>query len=283
MTSTTDKSWIDRCREIFPPYYLQPLILLSYNITSRYVFNFERPNWIFALGVLLGIIVHCLVGHFIFKKIGNIAISFTISFGGMLQMYSPEYWPYLLLPIIGNLSKGIIRYKGRHIFNPSNLALVILFELFPHTVVGNTYVFSSYVGVAIIFFILGTINVAYARQATTAFAWYFSFVLIQWIRFTFFINAPFNFVYIALNPLLILFTFHMITDPMTTPTTRLGKVLFAIAVAVLDGFMRDRNFPQSNYYALVILCAFLPLIWEAEAKWLGGKGLPNARTPIPAR
>ncbi len=277
MSSTEAKSWIDRCREIFPPYYLQPLILLGYNLTSRYVFNFERPNWIFALGVCLGLVVHALVGHFIFKRIGNIAISFTISFGGMLQMYSPEYWPYLLLPVIGNLSKGIIRYKGRHIFNPSNLALVCMFELFPHTVVGNSYVFSGYLGVAAIFFVLGTINVLYARQATTAFAWYIAFIVIQWIRFRFFINAPFNFVYIALNPLLILFTFHMITDPMTTPQTRLGKVLFAIAVAVLDGFMRSRNFPQSNYYALVIFCAFLPLIWEAEARWPGGKPLPNPR------
>jgi enediyne biosynthesis protein E5 len=264
-------SFLDRCRQIFPPFYLQPLILLGYNIVSRQVFNFERPTSVFVLGVLCGIIVHCLVGYFVYKKIGNIAISFTISFGGMLQMYSPELWPYLLIPIIGNLSKGFVRYKGRHFFNPSNFALVLMFELFPHTVVGNYSVFSSYLGVAFIFFILGTINVLYAKQATVAFSWYISFWIINYIRFLI-ENPTYNFAYLALNPLLILFTFHMMTDPMTTPKTRIGKILFGVTAAVLDAILRNRNFPQSNYYVLFGMCAFNPLIWEIESRWMAKKG-----------
>ena len=265
-------SFLDRCRKVFPPFYLQPCILLGYNIVSRAVFNFERPTWVFALGILCGIIVHCLVGYFIFKKIGNIAISFTISFGGMLQMYSPDLWPYLLIPILGNLSKGIIRFKGRHFFNPSNFALVVLFELFPHTVVGNYSVFSSYLGVSLIFFILGAINVIYAKQATMAFSWYISFWVLNYLRFQY-TGGSFNFAYIALNPLLILFTFHMITDPMTTPKTMLGKILFGFSVALVDAFLRSKSFPQSNYYVLFGMCALLPLIWEIETWWMERKGL----------
>jgi hypothetical protein len=268
---------IDRLRKVFPPYYLQPLILLSYNITASLIFNFERPNWIFVAGVLAGLVVHCLVGHFVFGKIGNLAISCTVSFGGMLQMYSPEYWPYLILPIIGNLSKGIVLFKGRHIFNPSNLALVFMFEFFPHTVVGNNSIFSHYLGVGAIFFLLGTINVLYARQATTAFAWYIAFVVFNYVRFRLIANAPFNFALIALNPLIILFTFHMITDPMTTPITRIGKVIFAVTVALLDALMRNQNFPQSNYYALFFITAFMPLIWEFEKRWAGVAGTPQPR------
>ncbi len=266
-----EKRFIDKCREIFPPFYLQPCILLGYNIISRAVFNFERPTWIFALGILCGIFVHSLVGLFIYKKIGNIAISFTISFGGMLQMYSPDLWPYLLIPILGNLSKGLIRFNGRHFFNPSNFALVLMFELFPHTVVGNYNVFSSYVGVAGIFFILGLINVLYAKQATVAFSWYISFWIINYLRYL--VDDPtYNFAYLALNPLLILFTFHMITDPMTTPKTRVGKILFGITAAIVDAFLRSRNFPQSNYYVLFGLCACLPIIWEVEARWMARQG-----------
>lgn len=263
--------FLDKCRKVFPPFYLQPLILLGYNLVSREVFNFERPSWIFALGVLCGIIVHCLVGYFIYKKIGNIAISFTVSFGGMLQMYSPDLWPYLLIPIIGNLSKGLIRFKGRHFFNPSNFALVIMFELFPHTVVGNYQVFSSYLGISVIFFILGTINVLYAKQGTLAFSWYISFWVFNLARY-FYEGSTYNFAYLALNPLLILFTFHMITDPMTTPKTNVGRVLFGVVAALIDCFLRSRHFPQSNYYVLFGLCACLPIIWEIETRWMESKG-----------
>lgn len=131
MTSNENLGWIDRARKVFPPYYLQPTILFLYNITATVVFNFERPFWVFGLGILAGLAVHCLLGKFVYGQIGNIAISLIISFGGMLQMYSPEWWPYVLLAVIGNLSKGLIRFRGRHIFNPSNLALVCMFELFP--------------------------------------------------------------------------------------------------------------------------------------------------------
>ncbi len=266
---------LEDLKQDFPPYYLQAMILLSYNLVARYVFNFERPQWVFALSISIGIILSFLVSRYIFKRKNSIFIALIIAFGGTLQMYSPLLWPYMLLPVFAVFSKGFISYKGRHIFNPSNFGLVCMFELFPHAVVGNSYIFSGYLGVALIFFVLGTINVLYAKQATMAFSWYVAFVVFNYLRFKVVGDAPFNFAYLALNPLIILFTFHMVTDPVTVPVSKMGKVLFGIAIALVDTLMRSRNFPQSNYYALIICCAFLPLIWEFEI-WLGkSKELPK--------
>lgn len=266
---------INDFKKVFPPYYLQALILLGYNLVGRYIFNFERPQWIFALSILIGITLSYLLGKFVFKKNNSIFIALIVTFGGTLQMYSPFLWPYTLLPIFGVLSKAFITYKGRHIFNPSNFALVCLFEFFPLAVVGNSYLFSSYMGVALIFFVLGSINAFYAKQATVAFSWLIAFILFNYIRYKLILNSPFNFAYLALNPIIILFTFHMVTDPVTIPLTRIGKVLFGISIALVDVILRAHNFPQSNYYALIICCAFLPFIWELELKVSDARSLPE--------
>lgn len=268
---------LEDLKKVFPPYYMQAMILLGYNLVARYVFNFERPQWVFALSISIGIILSYLVGKIIFKKHNSIFIALIIAFGGTLQMYSPLLWPYMLLPVFAVLSKGFLHYKGRHIFNPSNFGLVCMFELFPHAVVGNSYIFSGYLGVAFIFFILGSINVLYAKQATMAFSWYVAFIVFNYLRFKVVGNAPFNFAYLALNPLIILFTFHMVTDPVTVPLSRIGKILFGITIALVDTLMRSRNFPQSNYYALIICCAFLPLIWEFEIKLGMSDRLPERK------
>ncbi|MBY0518166.1 MAG: RnfABCDGE type electron transport complex subunit D [Bacteriovoracaceae bacterium] len=268
-------SSVEDLKKVFPPYYLQALILLGYNLVARYIFNFERPQWIFAMSISIGVALSYLIGKFIYKKNHSIFIALIVAFGGTLQMYSPLLWPYMLLPVFAVLSKATIRYKGRHIFNPSNFGLVCMFELFPHAVVGNSYVFSGYLGVAAIFFVLGSLNVLYARQAIVAFSWYVAFICFNYLRFKILGNAPFNFAYLAFNPIIILFTFHMVTDPVTVPVSKTGKILFGVGVALLDSILRGKNFPQSNYYALIICCSFLPLIWELESKISKNEILPR--------
>jgi Na+-translocating ferredoxin:NAD+ oxidoreductase RnfD subunit len=53
----------------------------------------------------------------------------------------------------------------------------------------------------------------------------------------------------------VLFTFFMITDPMTSPGTATGRVLYAVAVAAVDAVLRSFGVPYSIFLALVLVCA----------------------------
>ena len=49
---------------------------------------------------------------------------FFISIGMLLR--SPYYWPYILCALITIGSKYVIRYRGRHIWNPSNFGIAMM-------------------------------------------------------------------------------------------------------------------------------------------------------------
>jgi Na+-translocating ferredoxin:NAD+ oxidoreductase RnfD subunit len=60
---------------------------------------------------------------------------------------------------------------------------------------------------------------------------------------------------------LLLFTFFMITDPRSTPDRRLGRIVFAAAVALLAYWLQFRwQLRPALFYALAALSPLTPLI-----------------------
>lgn len=78
-----------------------------------------------------------------------------------------------------------------------------------------------------------------------------------------------------------LFTFFMITDPMTTPETVSGRIAFGVVVGILDNLLRYKQVSQSPFFALFVVSAFVPVwrryfgaekpehIWRPEIMALG--------------
>src|SRR5436190_421858 len=63
------------------------------------------------------------------------------------------------------------------------------------------------------------------------------------------------------NGALMIFTFHMISDPKTTPNTRAGRILFACLVAAGAAFVAFVLFrPNGPIWALAALAPIVPLI-----------------------
>ena len=248
----TDKRW------------LQASIHLTYALVARYGFNFES-----SIGNLFSTLAFCmlidvLMSRLLYQKPNNILTSAIIAFGCSLMIYSPSIYPYLGAVTAAILSKAFLRYNGRHVFNPSNFGIVVMLALFPNWTVTSGNLFSGYWGPSMLFFILGTINVVWARQTTVAFTWLGAFVVLNYFR-GIIIDSTFPLPLLVLNPLIILFTFHMITDPATNPRTTLFKVLFGLFVAVADVALRFYGVIGSQFYALFLASCFMPYIRDIEA------------------
>ena len=244
--------------------WLQACIHLTYALVARYGFNFES-----SIFNLFGTLAVCMVfdlvlSRILYQKPNNILTSTIIAFGCSLMIYSPSIWPYIGAVFAAICSKAFLRYNGRHIFNPSNFGIIAMLALFPNWTVTSGNLFSGYWVPSMAFFILGTINVIWARQTLVSFSWLIAFILCNYIRGVV-IDSPFQLSLLVLNPLIILFTFHMITDPMTTPRTALFRILYGVSVALLDVAFRFYGVIGSQFYALFIATAFMPFIWELEA------------------
>jgi enediyne biosynthesis protein E5 len=157
-------------------------------------------------------------------------------------------------------SKFVIRWKGKHLFNPTNLGVVAMMLL-----TGQVWVSPGQWGnVAFFAFLmacLGGLVVNRAARSDVTFAFIVFYMSLVFGR-SLWLGEPFV---IPLHRLqsgaLLLFTFFMISDPRTTPNSRAGRILFALLVAYGAWYVQSRLFRTNGLlWSLACFSMTVPVI-----------------------
>jgi Na+-translocating ferredoxin:NAD+ oxidoreductase RnfD subunit len=127
-------------------------------------------------------------------------------------------------------SKFVLRIDGKHVFNPTNIAIVVLMIVTRHAWVSP----AQWGSVAFFGFLIAclgglVVNRAARSDVTYAFAAFWALLV---IGRSLYVGEPLTIPFHRLESGgLLLFTFFMISDPKTTPNSRAGRILFAALVA----------------------------------------------------
>jgi enediyne biosynthesis protein E5 len=158
-----------------------------------------------------------------------------------------------LLAVFG---KFLVRVRAKHVFNPTNFAIVALL------LTGQAWVSPGQWGNAAFFgFLLACIgglvvNRAARSDVTLAFLLAYGGLVI--LR-SLWLGEPMAIPLHRLqNGALLIFAFFMISDPRTTPDSRAGRVLFAVLVAVGAAYVQFRLFRTNGLLWSLAACA--PLV-----------------------
>ena len=179
------------------------------------------------------------------------------------------------------LTKYVIRYRGSHLFNPSNIGLVVAF-----VVLGSARAepldfwwgpLDGWLVAAYAVILVGGLLIT-ARLHLLAMAAAFWIGLAASVgvlaasghcmtaRWAFAPVCGFDFWrVIVTSPEVLIFLFFMITDPRTVPAGRVGRVLFGLLVAVASTLLMA---PQTTEFGttvallagLVVVCAARPVL-----------------------
>ncbi len=76
-----------------------------------------------------------------------------------ILLRSPEYWPYALCSALAITSKYVLRWKGRHLWNPSNFAISAMLLLAPEYVATLSIQWGNAVWPMLIVWVLGALIV----------------------------------------------------------------------------------------------------------------------------
>ena len=245
------------------PRWMQVSILAVYAIVAREVFNFERSHWITA-GLLIWAISLDFVIGWTQYKISRVPIgSAVIAFACGLLIDSPHPGLYFIAVTIGVLSKSFFTYKNKHYMNPANFSVVLIFLLGSGYATGIQNLFAGYILPSCAFLSLGLLNVYYAKQLTLTLSFFAAFLLfagVRWLLGTYWLLAfgP------CLSPGFLLFTFHMLSDPATTPRSKKMQIFFSIGVAIFDAFFRYYLIPYGQFFALFCFNSLMPLLRDFE-------------------
>lgn len=186
------------------------------------------------------------------------------SLGLSLLLRADHHSTIAIAAAIAILSKFLLRMRGKHLFNPANFGIIAALLLTPDAWVspGQWGTESWY---ALLFFCTGGLVLNRVGRWDTSVAFFCTYAGLEagrnlWLGWTWDV-----WVHRLMSGSLLLFALFMITDPRTIPNARSGRILWAIAIALLTFGLRNLFFlPTALFWALFALA---PLGWLLDV-WL---------------
>ena len=176
-----------------------------------------------------------------------------------LLLRSNSFELAVVAAVVTVASKFVIRIDGQHLFNPTNFGIVVML-LTGHAWVspgqwGNVAFF------ALLMACLGSLVVTRAARSDITLSFLVFYMGLVFGR-SLWLGEPMSIpIHRLQSGALLLFSFFMISDPRTTPRSRLGRMLFALLVACGAWYVQFRLFRTNGLLWSLAACSFtVPLI-----------------------
>ena len=219
------------------------------------------PNLLVAFLAVGG----CLFFQLVFSKLFSVKLDLRsplisgLSLSILLK--ASVLWLYPAAALITVGSKFLIRFRGKHVFNPTNIAIVVLVLLFPQI----AWVSPGQWGQAAwLVFLLSCCGLLVLYQIPRRDMG--PMFLLMWAGVLFgralWLGDPLVIPFHQLQSgALLIFCFFMISDPKTIPDRFIGRVIFGALVAAVAYYIQFKMFRTDGLLiALALVSAFTPLV-----------------------
>jgi hypothetical protein len=202
----------------------------------------------------------------------------TIAFGSAAAIASK----YLLRAPVGPHG------ASRHFLNPSNFGITATLLAFPTVGISQPYMFTEKLNTTwavllpVVVVMAGTfLNARFTRKIPLILGWVGGFVLQAAARSVLFGNTFSGSLLPLTGMAVLLFTFYMVTDPATTPTSRRGQVLFGLAVAFTYAALVAFHVVFAIFFSLTVVCFGRGALLYAEALLARRRAEARQEEPAP--
>jgi Na+-translocating ferredoxin:NAD+ oxidoreductase RnfD subunit len=245
--------------------YLPPILITAILLAGQLSFGLLESFSRTILAIAAALVVELVLSRLITGKYANLASAYITGISIGILLRAPDFWPYALCSAIAITSKYAVRWKGRHIWNPSNLGIVALLILAPDYISTLSVQWGNGVWPMLIVWVLGVLIVWWVKRLHIVATFVVSFIVLSFVRSGITGHAFLAEVAPITGPMYQLFIFFMITDPKTTVRTRWGQYLVAFLVAAVEMGLRLAQNVHAPYYALAIVGTVANV---AEIWWL---------------
>lgn len=248
--------------------YLAPLLITTILLVGQISYGILESWSRTFLAIGAAIVTELALGRLITGKWPNLASAYITGISVGILIRSPEFWPYALCSAIAITSKYVIRWKGRHLWNPSNLAICVMLLLAPEVVSTLSVQWGNAIWPMLIVWVLGALITWRVQRFHITATYVASFVLLAALRGLITGHGFLAEVAPITGPMYQLFMFFMITDPKTTVKQKWAQCLVAFLVAAMEMVLRLAENIHAPYYALTIVG---PLAMAIEIWWTSRK------------
>lgn len=189
------------------------------------------------------------------RKLGDLLFSAATEAAGLLILVRSSFeYAYIIFGIAAVASKYLLRLdEKRHMFNPTNIAIVTGFVLIPRhyfEVRPDDFSVSLYPILHVLVF--GICATYFAKTWTITLSFVSSCCVISLLLSALTQDTEIYFLGPEIGTSGLIFMFLMITDPKTTPTSKIGQYIFGVSIAVFLYTLRYFEVFYAYHFALFL-------------------------------
>jgi enediyne biosynthesis protein E5 len=233
--------------------FLAPVLITGILLVGQLSFGILESYERTLLAIVSSILMELVLGRLITGKWPHLASAYITGISIGILIRSPAFWPYVLCSLISITSKYAIRWRGRHLWNPSNLGVSAMLFLAPASVAGLSVQWGNAVWPMLVIWLLGSLIIWRLRRFHICVTYVLSFLALSAVRSAVTGDPFLAAVAPITGPMYQLFVFFMITDPKTTVKTKSGQCVVAFLVAVAEAILRLNRVVHAPYYALFLV------------------------------
>jgi len=233
--------------------YLAPMLITSILLVSQVSFGLLESFSRTALAIATALVFESVLGRLVYGKLPNLASAYISGISVGILLRSPEFWPYALCSALAITSKYALRWKGRHLWNPTNFSVSAMLLLAPEYVAALSIQWGNNIWPMLIVWVLGAVIVYRVRRLHITVTYVLSFIVLSAIRCQITGHAFLAEVAPITGPMYQLFVFFMVTDPKTTVKSIRWQCIVVFLVALVEMFLRLAEVINAPFYALAIV------------------------------
>jgi enediyne biosynthesis protein E5 len=233
--------------------YAPPLLITLILVVGHFAFGILESYVAISLAILCSILTELSLSLFMTGKVRNLSSAYITGISVSILIRSTFLWPFAIAAILSIMSKYVLRYRGTHIWNPSNFGISWMLALYPFSVAGLSIQWGNNFLAMTVIWILGMIIVWRVKRLHITLTYVISFILFSFLRSRITGDSFFTEVAPITGPMYQLFIFFMITDPATTVKNRKWQAVVVFLVAFVEFIFRLNQFIYAPFYALFLV------------------------------
>jgi enediyne biosynthesis protein E5 len=248
--------------------YLAPMFITCILVVGQFGFGFLESFSRTSLAIVTSIVLELVFGRWEYGKYPNVASAYISGISVGILVRSPEFWPYVVTAGLSIMSKYVLRWKGRHLWNPSNFAICAMLLLAPEYFATLSIQWGNTIWPLLIVWVLGAVIVYRVRKFHITATYVTAFFILAALRSAITGHPLLAEVAPITGPMYQLFIFFMITDPKTAVASKRGQCLVAVLVAIAEMILRLAQVVNAPFFALTIVgpAAFAFDLWRRSRK-----------------
>ena len=280
LTQTEGAAPVAKKQARIDPRFIAPLFITCILIVAQLSFGVLQSLPQTLLAIAASIATELVLGRLTTGKWPHLASAYVSGISVGILIRSTYFWPYALCSMIAITSKYVIRVKERHIWNPSNFAIVVMLMLAWDQVATLSQQWDNRSWAMYTIWAVGSLIIWNLKRFHICATYVLSFLAFAFLRGLVEHQSWLMEISPITGPMYQLFIFFMITDPKTTVRSKWGQCAVAFMVAAVEAVLRLNQNIHAPYFALFIVgpIANLIEIWLTSRKQSDQPTAPVAAT-----